>query len=438
MQFGAAKKRRSVSMLNSAQRALAVFPGGSLGESSTPADLLVVLARGEGATVWDTNGQARPDFTMGWGSVILGHAHLAVTEAVQRQAPRGANFSHVNEEAIELAEELVGALPCAEQVRFCASGGEATGYAVAVARAFMRRQKILKFEGAYHGAHDIGTLSLYPQQLLNFPQAEAMSDATTPRGAEDVLIAPYNDSAATEEILQRYKNEIAAIIVEPLHRCISPLPGFLPGLRKMAAEAGVLLIFDETVTGFRLAYGGAQEYYGVQPDLLATGKALGGGYPIGLVAGRAEIMQLFDEHRFGNPQYAYFASTTGGNPVSMAAALATLKELRKPGTFENLFSLGEALRHGLRRVFSEEGITAQIQGDGPIAGVAFTEHEITDYRTFFRSDRVRRRNFMLGLFSRGIFLNPNSSKFYLSCSHNTKDIDRLLDVARETLRSDLR
>lgn len=421
-----------------AQRAIAVFPGGSLGESSLPPNMVIVLARGSGTTVWDTSGQAHLDFTMGWGSVLLGHAHPAVTEAVTRQASLASNFAYVNEPALELGEELLRAVPCAERIRFCASGSEATNYAAALARAFTQRAKILKFEGAYHGAHDIGATSLYPRRLLNFPQAEPMSDATTPDGSRDILVAPFNDEACTAAILQRHRDDIAAVIVEPLHRSTPPLPGFLQALRTLTKEAGALLIFDETVTGFRLAYGGAQEYYDVRPDLAALGKALGGGYPIGVVAGRSDIMALFCEDRAGDPRYAYFASTLGGNPVSMAAALATLGELRRPGIYEHLFSLGEALRSGLRKVFNEEGVAAQVLGDGSLAGVAFTPHEIVDYRTFFRSDRVRRRQFMLGLFSRGIFLNPNSSKLYLSCAHTTRDIDQLLDVARDTIRKDIR
>jgi glutamate-1-semialdehyde 2,1-aminomutase len=224
-----------------------------------------VLARGEGATVWDSEGRAFTDFTMGWGSVLLGHAHPAIVEAVKSQAGRGSNFAYVTEPALALAEEIIRAVACAERVRFCASGTEATSYAVRLARAYTGRPKVLKFEGAYHGANDVGTVSLFPQRLLDFPLGEPTSAGLGPGAAADVLVAPYNDLRTTTAILEAHRHELAGIIVEPLHRCTSPQPGFLQGLREVTSELGLVLIFDETVTGFRLAYGGAQEYYGVRP-----------------------------------------------------------------------------------------------------------------------------------------------------------------------------
>jgi glutamate-1-semialdehyde 2,1-aminomutase len=419
-------------------RSLAIFPGGSLGEYNLPADLAVVLARGEGATVWDSEGRAFTDFTMGWGSVLLGHAHPAIVGAVTRQAGLGSNFAYVTEPALELAEEIVRAVACAERVRFCASGTEATSYAVRLARAYTGRPKILKFEGAYHGANDVGTVSLFPRRLLDFPLGEPTSAGLGPGAAADVLVAPYNDLRATTAILEAHRNELAGIIVEPLHRCTSPQPGFLQGLREVTAEMGLLLIFDETVTGFRLAYGGAQEYYGVRPDLATLGKALGGGYPIGVVAGRGDIMDLVREDRLGDPRYVWFASSIGGNPVSTAAARATLGELRKPGTYERLFALGESLRSGLRTVLKGAGVAAQVQGDGPLAAVVFTDREVVDYRSAFASDRELARAYLLGLFRRGIFLNPMSTKLYLSLAHTDADIERCLAAARATLEEDCR
>jgi len=416
-----------------AGRSLAVFPGGSLGEYDLPPDLALVLARGAGAQVWDSEGRAFTDFTMGWGSAILGHAHPAVVEAGQRQAALGANFAYVTEPALALAEEIVRAVACAERVRFCASGTEATSYAVRLARAFTGRPKILKFEGAYHGANEVGTVSLFPRRLLDFPLGEPTSAGLGPGAAADVLVAPYNDLRSTVAILEAHRHELAGIIVEPLHRCTSPLPGFLQGLREATAEMGLLLIFDETVTGFRLAYGGAQEYYGVCPDLATLGKGLGGGYPIGAVAGRGDILELVREDRLGDPRYVWFASSLGGNPVSTAAACATLGELRKPGTYGHLFALGESLRAGLRRVLQDVGVTAQVQGDGPLAAVVFTDREVVDYRTAFASNRALARAYLLGLFRRGIFLNPMSTKLYLSLAHTEADIARFLRAAQASL-----
>jgi glutamate-1-semialdehyde 2,1-aminomutase len=425
-------------MTTDADRARALFPGGSLGEYNLPDDLGLVLDRGEGATVWDTDGRALLDFTMGWGSVLLGHAHPAVVQAVCRRAALGSNFAFVSAPALELAEELRRAVPCAERVRFCASGTEATAYAVRLARASSGRSKILKFEGAYHGANDVGTVSLFPRRLLAFPQGEPTSAGFSAGAVADVLVAPYNDLATTAAIAEAHAADLAGIIVEPLHRCTPPKPGFLRGLRELTAARGLVLIFDETVTGFRLAYGGAQEYYGVQPDLAALGKALGGGYPLGALVGRAELLDVVREDRLGDPRYVWFASSVGGNPVSATAALATLAELRRPGTYDRLFALGETLRSGLRALFKEEGVTAHVQGDGPLAAVVFTDREVVDYRTAFGADRARARAFLLGLFRRGIFLNPMSTKLYLSLAHTETDLGRFLDAARAVLREDCR
>ncbi|MDR7522115.1 MAG: aspartate aminotransferase family protein [Armatimonadota bacterium] len=421
-----------------AERALAVFPAGSPGEYDLPPDLVTVLVRGEEAAVWDSQGRRFTDFTMGWGSVLLGHAHPAVVEAVRTRMGLGSNFAYITEPSLELAEELVRAVACAERVRFCASGTEATAYAVRLARAHTGRPKVLKFEGAYHGANEVGTVSLFPRRLLDFPRAEPTSAGLPPAVIENILVAPYNDLDTTGRILQTHGHEVAAIIVEPLHRCTPPRPGFLEGLRELANGIGALLVFDEVVTGFRLAYGGAQAYYGVVPDLAALGKALGGGLPIGAVVGRAEILDLVREDRLGEDRYVWFASSLGANPLSAVAGLTVLAELRKPGTYDRLFALGAALRSGLRAVLGEEGVAAHVQGDGPLAAVVFTDREVTDYRTAARADRVRARAFLLGLFRRGIFLNPMSTKLYLSLAHTEADLGRFLDAARDALREDVR
>jgi glutamate-1-semialdehyde 2,1-aminomutase len=413
-----------------------VFPGASLGEYNLPEDMAVVLARGEGPAVWDAAGRRFLDFTMGWGSVLLGHAHPAVVEAVRRQAGLGSNFAYVSGPALELAEEVKRAVPCAERLRLCASGTEATAYAARLARAFTGRPRLLKFEGAYHGANEIGTVSLFPRRLHDFPRGEPSSAGLPTSAVADVLVAPFNDLETTEAIVRAHRTELAGIIVEPLHRCTPPRPGFLAGLRRLASAAESLLIFDETVTGFRLAYGGGQAYYGVRPDLCALGKALGGGYPLGAVAGRADVLDLVREDRLGDPRYVWYASSLGGNPVSAAAGLATLRELRAPGTYPRLFALGEALRGGLRDVLRKEGVTAHVQGDGPLAAVVFTENEVVDYRSAFRADRQRARAFLLGLFRRGIFLNPMSTKLYLSLAHTEREIDAFLEAARAALRED--
>jgi len=417
-----------------ARRSWKVFPGGSLGEYNLPRELSIVLSRGKGAKVYDTTGREFIDLTMGWGSVILGHGHRKICEAVVRQAEQGSNFSYVSGPALELAEELVRAVPCAEKVRFCASGTEATMYAVRFARAYKGREKIVKFEGAYHGGNEFGTISLFPQQLLDFPTANPTSTGIPKATCNEVLIAPYNDLETTGRIIAENASEIAAVIVEPLHRCTRPAEGFLQGLRDITRKHDILLIFDEVMTGFRLAYGGAQEYYGVIPDLAALGKALGGGYPVGAVAGRADILDLCNEADLGKERFVWFASTVGGNPVTSAAALATLEELRRPGTYRHLFALGERLRSGFESILSELSIKAQVLGDGPLCALSFTEEKVIDYRTGFQSDRAKERAFKLGLFENGIFLNPLSTKLYLSTAHGDGEIDTIHSTARKVLK----
>lgn len=410
------------------------FPGGSLGEFNLPREFSTVLSHGKGSKLYDVFGKEFIDYSLSWGSVILGHAHPAVTEAVRKQIERGSSFSYVSETALELAQELVKAIPCAEKIRFAASGTEATFYAIRFAKAYTGRSRVLKFEGAYHGAHDVGVMSLFPQKLLPFPTPEPTSAGTSKKIQEEVLIAPYNDLKTTRRIIDQYGEEIACVIMEPLQRCTPPVEGFLEGIHEMTREKGILLIFDEVVTGFRLAYGGAQEYYGVTPDLAAYGKAMGGGYPIGAICGRADILDLCTESNLGKERYVWFASTLAGNPVSAAASLATLKELRKQGTYKRLHMMGKKLRNGVKGLLKELGISGQVLGDGPLCQVLFTEKTVVDYRTAFGADREKGRKFVLGLFKNGIFLNPMGTKLYLSLAHTDEDIEKMLEISRKVLK----
>lgn len=417
------------------ERSFDVFPGGSLGEFNLPKELSTVLSHGKGSRIYDVFGREYIDYSLAWGSAILGHAHPKIAEAVTRQVEKAFNFSYVTEQALELAEEVRRVIPCAEKVRFAASGTEATMYAIKLAKASTGRNKILKFEGSYHGAHDYGVMSLFPQRLVEFPLAQPTSAGTSQAISQEVLIAPFNDLEKTTHIIERHRDQLGGVIVEPLQRCTPPEEGFLEGLRELTRERGIPLIFDEVVTGFRLAYGGAQEYYGVTPDLAAFGKAMGGGFPIGAFCGKADIMDLCTEANLGSENYVWVASSGGGNPVSMAASLATLQALRKPGTYERLHELGNTLREGLRQILRDQGITAQVIGDGPIGQAIFTEEKVVDYRSVFRSDRAKGRRFMLGLFEKGIFLNPLGTKLYISLAHTDNDIHAFLERSREVLET---
>lgn len=237
--------------------------------------------------MWDESGRVYVDFLLGSGPMLVGHAHPDVTEAVLAQVKLSTTFFANNRHGIALAEAIVEAVSCAEQVRFVSSGTEADMYAMRLARAHRRRARILKFEGGYHGMSDHALMSLAPKNPGNFPQATPASSGIPARVRDEMLIAPFNDLVAVEALIRAHHDELAAVIIEPLQRIISPAPGFLEGLRRITAEYGIVLIFDEVVTGFRFAYGGAQEYYGVTPDLCTLGKVLGGGFPLAAIAGRA-------------------------------------------------------------------------------------------------------------------------------------------------------
>ena len=418
------------------ERVLRAFPAGSNGEFDFPEELSIVIEHGEGPEVWDTEGTNYIDFSMGWGSALVGHANQRVITAAAAQARLGANFACVNRRSLELAERLISISPACDQVRFCASGTEATQYCGRIARANTGRTKILKFEGAYHGANDLGVTSLFPCKQRPFPSPERSCNGTTENAADQILIAPYNDLDTTEDIVLSNADELAAIIVEPLHRCLKPSPGFLQGLRSLCDRENIILIFDEVVTGFRLAFGGAIQYYGVTPDLIAYGKALGGGFPIGVFGGKKDLLEIVQESRMNQKPYVWTASTLGGNPVTCAAAWAALDHLEQPGVYQHLHETGTYLREGLKNTMAEIGITGRVIGDGPLAQFIFSPDPVTDYRSTRAGDRAKARRIMLGLIQRGIFLNPMGTKLYISTEHTSEHCDVLIDAFRQSLIHD--
>ena len=409
---------------NFRDRALRWLPGGSNGEYGIPEGDAPVIDRGAGCRVWDTAGREYLDMTMAWGASLVGHAHPKVLEAANAAASNGANFAAVTRPMVELAERIADLSPCVDRIRFVASGTEATMLCLRTARAATGRPKILKFEGAYHGQHPEGIASLVGSDPPDWPQSDP-SGTGAPWVERDVLVAPYNDLKATEKILTEYAADLAAVIVEPLHRCLPPVDGFLQGLRQATARHGIVLVFDEVVTGFRLALGGAQEYYGVSPDLVAYGKGLGGGFPIGAYGGQAEIMEAVNEKRLPGPNYAWSASTTGGNPVSSSAALAAIDVFSEQGVYDRLHSLGSQLREALGQALDQADETAQVLGDGPLAQAAFLDRPVQSHRDWLAADRQRGRAVMLELLRRGVFLNPMGTKLYLSMAHGESDIDEL-------------
>jgi glutamate-1-semialdehyde 2,1-aminomutase len=410
------------------EKARRVLPGGTFGNVTSS----VVLREGRGGRVWDESGREYVDFLLGSGPMLVGHSHPEVTAAAQARIAQGTTFFANNRYGIELAEAIVEAVPCAEQVRFVSTGSEADLYAMRAARAFRKRDKILKFEGGYHGMSDYSLMSLAPKRPGNFPQPIPDS-AGIPRSVrEEMLVAPFNDIEAAAAMVREHRDELAGVILEPFQRIIPPLPGFLEGLRKITAEQGVPLIFDEVVTGFRLAYGGAQEYYGVVPDLCTLGKVIGGGFPLAAIAGRAEIMAHFDRDKVGDEGFLMQVGTLSGNPVAAAAGLATLEILRRPGAYDRLFATGRELMGTLAELLERNGLTAQVVGEPPLFDVVFTGEPVRDYRGTLRGDGDMLRRFNALLRERGVL--KGESKYYVSLAHTPEDIQHTRDAWASALK----
>jgi len=316
-------------------------------------------------------------------------------------------------------------------VRFCGSGSEATFFALRVARAYRRRDKILKFEGGFHGVHDYSLMSVGPREPKAFP-APTPDSAGIPHAIQgEVLIAPFNDLAETEAMIAAHHHDLAAVIMEPFQRLIVPQPGFLQGVRAITARHDIPLVFDEIVTGFRFAYGGAQQYYGVVPDLAAFGKIVGGGFPLAAVAGRRDIMRHFSHDLDGTGEFVQQAGTLNGNPIAAAAGLATLAELRRPGAYERLFATGARLKQGLEAAARRAGLPAQVAGEAAVFEIYFTDRPITDYRATLTADRDRHAAFTREMLMRGVV--KAAQKFYVSLVHTDIEVTRTLQVFEESL-----
>ncbi len=394
-----------------------LLPGGSVGNVYDD----TILHRGANSHVWDVSGNEYIDYLLGSGPLVCGHAHPRVVAAVRKQLEGGTTFFATHELAIALAQQIVDAVPCAEQVRFTSTGTEATLYAMRAARASRRRDKILKFEGGYHGMNDYALMSTLATGTAELPTAEPDSAGLPGCIAGEMLVAPFNDIDKTTALIERHHDELGGVIVEPLQRVVKPAPGFLEALRDVTARFGVPLIFDEIVTGFRLAYGGAQEYYGVEPDLCTLGKVVSGGFPLAVVTGREELMRNFDPQAREEGRFMPQIGTLNGNPIAAAAGLATLEILRKPGTYDQLFATGEQLMSGLRTAFDEAGIPAQVIGEPPVFDVLITEQPVTSYRDSLSNNKPLVARFNQQLLSRGIF-RPDT-KFYVSITHTAEDVD---------------
>ncbi|NOC93594.1 aspartate aminotransferase family protein [Ruegeria sp. HKCCD6604] len=409
-------------------RAKEVLPAGGFGNF----DPGIIIARGEGSHVWDEDGNEYIDYLIGSGPMLLGHGHPEVMEAVLEQLPKGMTFFANNSKGIELAEAIIEAAPCCEQVRFVASGGEADMYAMRLARAYTGRDKILKFEGGYHGMSAEAQMSLAPSRRVNFPQAVPDSAGIPQSVAEQMLIAPFNDLDAVAALLDEH-DDVAAIMVEPLQRIIPPEPGFLQGLRTLCDKFGVLLIFDEIVTGFRLAYGGAQERYGVTPDICTLGKITGGGFPLAALGASTEIMKHFDKSKVGEQGWLMQLGTLSGNPIASAAGLKTMEVLRRDGTYEHLRSIGRQLQQMQSDALNEAGIAHRICGDETLFDIYFTKAECRDYRSANHDDPQRNATYNATLRAHGVFKAPG--KLYPSLAVTEADLEQTREAVRHAVEA---
>ena len=396
----------STPMDDLAARARTVLPAGGFGNF----DADVFIREGHGSRVIDENGREYIDYLISSGPMILGHGHPEVNDAIRAQLDRGMTFFANNSAGLELAEEICRATACADQLRYVSTGGEADMYAMRLARAHTGRSKILKFEGGYHGMSAEALMSLAPTRLQNFPRPVPDS-AGIPDTVEDgILVAPFNDADFAASLIDEHADDIAGVIVEPLQRLIPPAPGFLEALREKTSQHGIVLIFDEVVTGFRLAYGSAQEAYGVTPDLCTLGKIIGGGLPLAAIAGRAEIMRHFDKDAVGVDGFTFQIGTLSGNPLAAVAGLKTLEILRRENSYETLHATGKRLMAAVSDPLTAHGIAHQIVGAPVLFDVIFTATPVHNYRDMQTGDARLAGIFNKAVRERGI-LKP-AAKLY--------------------------
>jgi glutamate-1-semialdehyde 2,1-aminomutase len=397
------------------------------------------IADGSGSRLRDVDNNEYIDYLLGLGPMILGHRPPRVTEAVTAAIQaHGTVFALPAPPEIELARRMTTAVPSLEQVRVCNTGTEAVLYAIRLARAFTGRNKIIRFEGMYHGFSDSVYWSKHPDLNVAGLDAAPLPVAQGP-GLPDgldgsLIILPWNDAARLREVVEHHGHEIAAVLTEPVMcntGCILPEPGYLEAMREITARRGIVLVFDEVITGFRLALGGAQAYYGVTPDLSTFAKGLGGGFPIAAMGGRKDVMALVADGTVS------MAGTYSANVIAIAAANAALDELAKPGMFEELHRRSDRLRLGLERVFADAGIAARLAGVGPLFQVWFSDHDIRNYRDAARY--ARHDTFRLwweGMLDRGVLFHPGAyENLFVSFAHTEDDVDQTLMAANEVART---
>ena len=411
------------------ERALAVIPGGTLNSAVLPEGLEFVVERAQGPHLFDADGRRILDFVLGGGPLVLGHAHARILEAIERAAVGGTHHYVLHRRTLELAERIVRYVPSAEMVRFTGSGSEATFHALRLARAVTGRPGILKFDGGYHGHHDLATWSF--ESTDGEPTLPRSESAGIQRGvADDVVVAPFNDLVAARGILDAEPDRFAAVIVEPYQRAIPPQAGFLAALREATDRTGAVLIFDEIVTGFRFAPGGAQERYGVIPDLTTLGKALAGGVPLSALVGRSELMEHLDPASPANNR-SFHCGTFNGNLLAVECAHTTLDVLIEEGGVARLGELTEVAGEALRREFADAHVPVHVTSQGGIFQPFFTDRPVLTAADVRAADRPASARFHALLLEAGVYKIP--AKGYVSLAHDDACMDDLASATRWAL-----
>jgi glutamate-1-semialdehyde 2,1-aminomutase len=387
------------------------------------------VERAEGCKLFDADGRSYVDYCLGYSPLILGHAPSAVVNTVKKQLSDGTLYGTPTELEIEFAKKVTTHVPSAEMVRFVNTGTEATMGAIRLARGFTGKDKFIKFEGAFHGAHDYVLVKAGSGATTHgVPDSAGIPDKTT----ENTIMAPFNDEEAIEKIIKNEKG-LACIILEPIignAGCVMPKDGYLEFLREITRESNILLIFDEVITGFRLGLGGAQQYFGVTPDITTLGKILGGGLPIGCIASSPEIME-----NMAPLGRVYQAGTFNGNPLSVVAGLAAISELEKPGVYTSLAKSGEKMRQGLSEITSDIGVETRIYGAGSMYQMYFASEDVIDYNTALKANKDMFLAYQRELLGRGVFLPPSQYECnFISTAHHSEDVDFTLESMEESLR----